>query len=108
MGITDEGLKHLAGLTSMENLTIGGPKLTDDGLKYLSGMKKLWSLGLFAGSLTDEGLRHLEGFRSLQMLRIYRENDITDEALGRLEAKLPNLSMIEIRRDEKKQRNKKH
>lgn len=108
MNITGQGLKHLTGLTELQILCLGGPNLKDADFRYFSNMKNLLSLYVYGGSLTDDCLKHLEALPQLTRLSIYMENDITDEALGRLEAKLPNLSMIEIRRDEKKQRNKKH
>ncbi|MBW8034243.1 MAG: hypothetical protein FVQ79_00830 [Planctomycetes bacterium] len=107
MDISGEGLKHLAGLTSIERLCLGGPNLKDADFRHFANMKKLSVLSVYGGSLTDACLRHLEGLPQLSTLNIYMENDITDEALGRLQAKLPNLSSIRINRDEKNNETKK-
>jgi len=107
MDITGQGLKHLAGLTELQNLCLGGPNLKDEDFKHFANMKKLLSLYIYGGNLTDECLKHLEALPQLRSLKIYMENDITDEALARLDKRLPNLRTIEIRRDEKKNNPKK-
>ena len=102
MDISGEGLKHLAGLTELQILRLGGPNLKDEDFRYFANMKNLLDLYVNGGSLTDDCLRHLEVLPQLRSLKIYMENDITDQALGRLDAKMPNLKTIEIHRDEKK------
>ena len=49
-------MAHLADLTKIERLSIGGPDLTDEGLKYLSKMKNLNFLIITDGRFTDKGL----------------------------------------------------
>ncbi len=102
MDISGEGLKHLAGLPDIDRLCLGGPNLKDEDFRHFSNMKKLTVLSVYGGGLTDACLKHLETVPQLSNLNIYMENDITDEALGRLQAKLPNLSSIRIHRDENK------
>lgn len=87
---TDAGLAHLAGLTAMERLVIGGAGVTDRGLASLTNMHRLDSLNI-TGSLTDEGLRHLEGLKSLRYLWIYSGNNFDPAAKERLRKSLPNL-----------------
>ena len=99
--IGDKGLEHLSGLENLDYLCIAWPKLTDEGLRHLRGMKKLFFLKLNSPLLTDKGLRHLEGLTNLQMLRIYNNDNISDEALARLEEKLPTIWIIQIHRNEK-------
>lgn len=98
--IGDEGLKHLSGLENLGYLCIGGGNITDEGLSHLKGMKKLQSLTLYSPRLTDKGLRHLEELTGLLWLSIYNNDNISDEALARLNGKLPYACRIEIRRNE--------
>jgi len=91
VAISDSGMAHLAGLTNVETLTIGGPDLTDKGLKYLRNMKKLQRLFIYAGDLTDMGLRRLQRLPALTNLEIYRQDNFSDVAVRRLKRKFPKL-----------------
>lgn len=95
-GVSDAGIAHLAGLTSLEHLGIGGPNLTNRSLSYLANMKKLDYLWIGDGDFTDGGLRHLEGLRGLRRLEITSKNAFSREALDRLRKKLPNLQVLKI------------
>jgi hypothetical protein len=96
-GVGDEGVRHLAGLTNMERLNIGGPRLTDGGLKYLAEMKKLYDLTVNEGNITDSGLRHLEGLKALHRLNITTRSRISTSAKRLLRQKLPNLGYFQVR-----------
>ena len=37
-GITDDGLKHLVGLSSLRTLSLHESQISDDGLKHLAGL----------------------------------------------------------------------
>jgi hypothetical protein len=54
-GVTDAGLKHLAGLTNLESLDLHGLPVTDDGLKHLEGLQNLRSLDMTNTRVTPEG-----------------------------------------------------
>jgi len=69
-GVSDNGVKHLRGLTNMERLNVGGPRLTDEGLQCLANMKKLNYLSISDGDFTNKGLRHIEGLKALRYLNI--------------------------------------
>ena len=88
--LTDAGLAHLAGLTAMERLVIGGAGVTDGGLSSLANMHRLDSLNV-TGNFTDEGLRRLEGLTSLRYLWVYSGNNFSPAAKERLRKSLPNL-----------------
>ena len=90
MAITDAGVAHLAELTSLERLSIGGPGLTDRALASLANMHRLDSLHL-SGNFTDAGLRQLEGLKGLQHVTLYSGSNFTSAAKERLRANLPNL-----------------
>jgi Leucine-rich repeat (LRR) protein len=92
---SDAGMAHLAGLTNLEMLNIGGDRVTDHGLSYLVGMKKLSGL-MIRGNITDRGLRYLEELPMLSYLQILPANaattiSITAAGWRRLQEKLPNL-----------------
>ena len=57
--ITDVGLVHLKGLTSLKELRL--PKqITDAGLVHLKGLTKLESLDLSRTKITDAGIAELQ------------------------------------------------
>lgn len=92
--ITDSGLKHLSGLTSLKWLSVSCPQaddMTDDGLAYLANLKKLQNLSVGEGNFTDRGLRHLEALKGLTSLQIISENAFSNAASERLQNELPNV-----------------
>jgi hypothetical protein len=95
-GISNAGLQHLAGLTAMERLNIGGPGVTDSGLVHLARMEKLNHLTI-SGQFTDAGLRYLEGLTSLRLLGLEPKGQVSSEGLRRLQQTLPALEFLEGR-----------
>ena len=93
--LTDAGMSHLAGLTEMDYLNIGGPQLTDKALSYLSNMKKLQRLDI-RGVFTGDGLRHLEGLENLQYVEMSTTGYISSAAIARLKRNLPSLQTFEV------------
>ena len=63
--ITDEGLKGLAGLSSLESLDLSYTDCTGAGLAVLPNRKSLSRLEMIGAKVTDEGLRALTGMTSL-------------------------------------------
>lgn len=66
--VTDEGLRHLEGLTSLEDLNLFSSQFTDTGLKSLAMCKSLRRLELAGSQVTDEGLASLQSLTSLEYL----------------------------------------
>ncbi|MFC1735980.1 redoxin domain-containing protein, partial [Candidatus Hydrogenedentota bacterium] len=103
----NEGMAHLAGLTSISSLRISSslPDLNDDGLSYLAGMKLLNDLDI-RGNFTDEGLPHLETLKGLKSLRIRSQNDkeFSTDAIELLRSKLPNVLVLEAERIKERKR----
>ena len=81
--VTDAGLEHLKGLTSLNKLRLKGAQVTDAGLKHLKGMTSLWYLDLRNTQITDAGLEHLNGLTSLNTLWL-ADTKITDAELDHL------------------------
>lgn len=82
--ITDVGLEHLKGLTTVQTLSLKGAKITDTGLAYLRSMTKLHTLDLSDTKITDAGLAQLKGLNQLQKL-VLSGTKITDGGLEYLE-----------------------
>ena len=54
--ITDAGLEHLKGLTSLQTLTLARTKITGAGLVHLKGLTKLRLLGVVQTQVSDAGV----------------------------------------------------
>jgi len=87
---SDAGMAHLAGLTRLERLSLGGGNVTDAGLAYLADKTELSSVTL-EGDITDAGLRYFEGLPRLSLLRIDTEHTFSEAAVERLQAAVPSL-----------------
>ncbi len=67
-GLTDAGLKDLAGLKQLQKLVLSGTSVTDAGMQELAGLKQLQKLELLNTEVTDAGLKELAGLKQLHML----------------------------------------
>lgn len=91
--ITDAGLEHLANLTSMEMLELYGcKKITDQGVAHLSKMTKMKQLDLTLTKISDKGLGQLSHMIELKHLALAHCSQITDAGL----AKLVGMSKVEF------------
>ena len=89
--VTGAGIAHLALLTDLEELELGGEFVPDEALKVLYDLDHLRYLSLW-GSFSDKALRYLSLAHSLETVRIdittHKGNDgvrgITDEGLRHL------------------------
>lgn len=93
--ITDEGLRHVAGLAELEVLAINGTNVTGDGLSYLRNCRKLKGLPMSDTPLTDAGLSHISHLQQLEWLQL-NGTQITDEGLSQLSG-LTNLESLQLR-----------
>jgi hypothetical protein len=78
--ITDESLKYIEKLSSLEWLDVGDTKITDRGLAYLASMNFLRELVLLNTSVGDFGLEHLTHLRSIEHLNLMGTK-ITDKCV---------------------------
>jgi Leucine-rich repeat (LRR) protein len=102
-GITDEGLAHLADLTRLERISIGGKGVTDKGLACLSGMKRLDNLTI-QGNFTSKGLLQLEQNPSLAVLFLVCPEQPDQATVKRLMQNLPQLGFLSYGPDLQKMR----
>jgi hypothetical protein len=92
--VTDAGLEHLKGLTKLKHLQLAGLKATDSTAEYLKGLSNLQELELDRLQMTDAAMEQLKGLTNLQYLWIY-DIPITDAGLEHLKG-LPKLEYLNI------------
>lgn len=74
------GLTHLAGLVNLVDLKLKSTAFYDTGLVHLAGMTKLRSLTLEDAAVTSAGMVHLAGMTDLRQLNLNRSY-VDDSAL---------------------------
>jgi hypothetical protein len=100
--ITDVGLKHLSGLTALEelylpdaSLPLGNEKITGAGLAQLVGLGKLHTLSLHGTKIDDAALSNLKALTSLKSLDL-SSTSVTGTGLASLKT-LTNLLQLRLR-----------
>jgi hypothetical protein len=74
--VTDETLKHLEGMSRLQELDLNDTQVTDAGLKLIAQLPKLQRLRLRNTRITDAGFRE-----SLMPLELLRQVDVTGTAV---------------------------
>jgi Leucine Rich repeats (2 copies) len=74
--VTDETLKHLEGMTRLQELDLNDTQVTDAGLKLIAKLPKLERLRLRNTKITDAGFREC-----LMPLELLRKVDMTGTAV---------------------------
>jgi hypothetical protein len=90
--ITDDSLKHLAGLHNLKTLSLCMTPVTDKGLAHLKSLKELQELSLAATDVSGEGLQQLTSLPKLKKLSLTRDF-ISDEAVEKLQKSIPSLNV---------------
>jgi len=90
--LTGVGLRHVTGLTRLQNLELGYTNVTDEGLAHAAELTGLTRLSLHSTKVTDEGLVHLPNLRQLKDLNLMGTK-VTDEGLDPLKS-LKNLKSL--------------
>ena len=93
--VTDDGIKHIAGLTKLEELDLYGVRISDRGMAHLKDLKELRKLILLGAPITDESISVIAGMTHLQELNLYRSK-VTNSGIARL-TNLRELSTIDLR-----------
>ena len=85
IGITDHGLRHLAGMKNLLTLTLDyNLRVTSAGLKYLEHLSRLTDLSLNKCDITDDGLASVGQIQRLDSLEL-NGTPITSVGLAHLE-----------------------
>ena len=85
----DRWLRKWFGSGLVLRVDLEGPQVTDIGLKHLKGLTSLKWLHLGHTRVTDTGLEHLQGLLSLQRLSL-GNTQVTDEGVAEFQKALPN------------------
>jgi hypothetical protein len=103
-GITDDGLKHLHGLTGLKYLQLyredslragfRGTLITDGGLVHLKDLASLENLNLIGQRITDKGMVEIAALTNLRGL-LLRGDQITDAGLKQLH-RLKHLRQLHL------------
>lgn len=98
--ITDEGVKHIAKVRTLESLTLFGcDNITDNGIVLLSTIPSLSALGITATQsdrISRRGIESLTAMAHLEILRLNGCTAISDDAVEPLSA-LTHLVNLDIR-----------
>jgi hypothetical protein len=89
---TDQGLKSVAELVSLERLELAATGVTNEGLREIARLPKLQFLGLERSAVTSPGLVHLRPLQSLRFLGL-TFTDVDDSGLEAI-AELRGLETI--------------
>ena len=94
--ITDAGVAHLAGLKNLKNVHISWSKITDESLVLLSSLPKIEELSLQDNHFSDAGFLRLKGQNTLKQLATGQGSfEVTDEGLIHLK-EFKNLSLVDL------------
>jgi hypothetical protein len=81
--IGDEGMKHIKQLPALEELSLGNTSVSDAGLAELAGLKKLRSLTVSGCiRMTDKSTETIKGFTDLEYLSL--PSTITEKGVKNL------------------------
>ncbi len=68
--VTDEGVKHLAKLTTLESISLSGTKITNAGLSAIEGLPNITSINLAGCTVTLPMMQSLSKFEKLEVLSL--------------------------------------
>ena len=71
-GVTDAGLKAIAGFKNLQRLHLERTSISDEGLAHVAGLAELRYLNLYGTKVTDKGLAALKNLKKLQSLYVWQ------------------------------------
>jgi len=94
--VSEESLRHLAQIQSLERLCVPWlDRITDRSLAYLTSMPKLKALGVGDAVSADAGVAKLASLANLEVLALKGGRTLTDKGLTPLTA-MPRLHALQI------------
>jgi len=96
--LTDEGLRHIAGFTQLEELDLSSTKIGRAGLVHLRPLAKLKRLKMDYANVDDAALKELIHFKLIEELDVrprHESGPITDTGVRHLR-ELPNLRYLHL------------
>ena len=94
IGVTNDGIKHIAEFPETKLLCLGETNITDEGMVHLARMRELRSLHLFQTAISDSGLEHLSALTNLEFL-VLDNTVVSDRGLEHLRP-LRNLQTLSL------------
>ena len=95
--VTDEGMKVLGTISTLENLDLRDCAISDDGLASLSSLGKIKAIKLSGKSggctVSDDGMQHIANFKNLKVLGVDSLWDISEDGIAKL-TDLKNLQEL--------------
>ena len=93
--ITDEGLKYIATIKTVKQLSLRScTGITDEGLRNLTGMPNLQTLDLRnCQNITDQGIMNLKGIKQLRRVLLGGCKNVSAEGVKKLQELMPNCSV---------------
>ncbi len=92
--VSDEGMRSLASLSKLRELSLSDSRITSRGVEFLQDLENLEELELDGTDVDDDALRVLGKIKSLERLCLY-ETNITETGVAYL-AKLPHLRSLAL------------
>lgn len=93
--VTDSSLEHVGRMTTLEGFDAPrAERVTDAGVKHLAGLRSLQYIDLGYSGLSDSGLEVLAGLPALETLRVH-ETRVSDRGVGAV-SRIPNLKEFMI------------
>lgn len=97
-GITDEGLRHLAGLPGLKRLYLSRTSISDAGLAHLGSLRELEYLNLYGTQVSSAGLEHLKPLPRLRQLYLWQTQVTEAQAAAFATAKMDEAQIKEWKR----------
>lgn len=91
-GVTDAGVKALAGFKNLQRLHLERTSIGDDALAHLAGLGELRYLNLYGTKVSDKGLGALKSLKKLQSLYVW-QTGVTEAGAKELNGALASLKI---------------
>ena len=94
-GITDNSLRQIARITSLERLSFCDcAAIDDEGIKHLESLQSVKEISLAGTNITDAGLGSLAKLKTLEDLNVTGCKNLTAAGVSKLQAALPKCKIV--------------